>query len=438
MRRRTSPAPSATTSPGAACSREAQVRAVPSRASGGVALSLRHGRGYRGGAWHTATSLNSASREDAVTNDFGVLDAGGFTVELVSNASRRSASTRSARRCDTRYASSSSSPFYDDKLPPTLLQETTHVRQAVVKRAVQKMNTLVLELADVDRSALEKVSFRDLHRRGLARDLLRTMGRRVPQGVGTVLRVPLTWVKKTGGLHKFAGPKVLGTPGALLAVYRGDSAGPRRGRAGSRVLGGNVGGHRHAGAVRGDRGIRAGADRFQRPALRPRGGLSPAGQPPRRGAQANPGALRDHGRCSIPFAEAAAYDNANGFLVDCLHGGDTDGRTGVSIVEDLLFDRALVAHADRTQAVGDHPGPARLPALALSTGADQCALRVRRRRDRQDGQPQLSAAAIERRGLRRHAFAHDGGRLWREGDEEPLSFATTAWPIACSRITRSG
>jgi hypothetical protein len=218
-------------------------------------------------------------------------------------------------------------------MPDGSVQEVVNLRRAMCKKASRRRNVTVLEFADVDRSALEQLfPFETFTVADFPELFIDHVGKRVPQGVGTVVKVPTAYIVKSGGTYKYAGPKVLPAGvGAILAVYRGTTAGQ-----GSLVARRNT---RSAPSRRppGSRCTRS-TSRASRStstaALRDRGGLAAPGSRTPSDEIARILALYGLTVDAATFAAAAAADNAAGFLVDALYGDP--GRTGNATIEDLL------------------------------------------------------------------------------------------------------
>jgi hypothetical protein len=209
-------------------------------------------------------------------------------------------------------------------------QEIVHSRRATCRKITRRRNTTVLEFADVDRAALDKLfpfetftvaDFPDL--------FVDHVGRRVPQGVGTVVKVPLTWVKKSGGVWGFAGPKSTGS-NTLLTVYRGSQSGQGSIVSPSEYTTGTMTGVSTGLVVDVVNFTREQNDFQGRPYVLEADYLLS-------GTRTAPAEIsRILGLYGISvdgsFATASTADIAAGFLVDALYLG----RTGKAILEDLL------------------------------------------------------------------------------------------------------
>lgn len=332
-------------------------------------LQLGTVESYRGGGWSVPCIAAFSDPADNALGDFGIQEGGGFSVDVAAHADLPVdlVTAAQALRHQTCELELVTKLIGDDG---SLLSEITHVRRAVVKRATQKKNVLTLALADVDREALAAVfPFETFAVTDFPELFSEHVGRRVPQGVGTVVRVPLAWVKKTGGAQRWAGPKVVGATGTLLAVYRGDSPGRGALVASSEYLPGTL-----AAAVSGFTvhtvDFPAEQSDFQgRPYVLEADYLLPGSRQPTDEVQRLL-ALYGVATEATSFVGAAAYDAAAGFAIDALYGGD-QGRTGNAIVEDLL----RVARAWLTQTatgawaiVQDRPA---IPVMAYDATIDQ-------------------------------------------------------------------
>lgn len=213
--------------------------------------------------------------------------------------------------------------------------EVTVTRRAVCKRATRKGNTTVLTFVDIDRSALDKVfpfetftvaDFPNLHPD--------QVGWRVPQGVGTVTKVPMAWVNTTATEWIYAGPKVIGSAGTVLAVYRGSQPGQGALVDPSEYVVGTVTGA-SAGELLSITFAREQIDFQGRPYVIEIDASLPGSRLPTTEASrvlALYGITAD----TASFAAAAAYDTTAGFAIDAIYGDKDRGRTGMAILEDLL------------------------------------------------------------------------------------------------------
>lgn len=246
-------------------------------------------------------------------------------------------------------------------------QEISHTRRAVCRKVTRRRNVTVLEFADVDRAALDKpfpfetftvADFPDLY--------VDHVGRRVPQGVGTVVKVPLTWVKKSGGVWSFAGPKSTGS-NTLLAVYRGSQPGQGAVVSPTEYTAGTLTGASTGLAVDVVNFTREQIDFQGRPYVMEADYLLG-------GTRTAPAEIsRILGLYGIAvdgtFAAASTADAAAGFFVDALY----IGRTGKAILEDLLRVARgyLIQGAAGWSLVQD---VAKASAAQFDTAADQIAV----------------------------------------------------------------
>jgi uncharacterized protein YoxC len=219
-------------------------------------------------------------------------------------------------------------------MPDGSVQEVVNLRRAMCKKASRHGNVTVLEFADVDRSALEQLfPFETFKVADFPELFIDHVGKRVPQGVGTVVKVPMVWIQKSGGAWVYAGPKVLaGIPATLLAVYRGTSEGQ-----GSVVSAGE-----YTSATRtAPSGITVNTINFTReqvdfngrPYVIEADWLLPGSRTP---SDEIARVLGLYGLAvdGASFATAAAADTAGGYFVDALYSDP--GRTGNALLEDLL------------------------------------------------------------------------------------------------------
>lgn len=220
-------------------------------------------------------------------------------------------------------------------IPRTLVDgsvvETTHVRRGVFKGYTRRAQSTICRFADVDRDALEKVfPFEVFSTADFPELFIEHVGRRVTQGVGTVVKVPLTWIGKSGGVWKYAGPKVIGAPTAPLAVYRGMQ--PAQGAlvAATEYTTGTASGLQSGVKVNTVNFTKEQLDRG-RPYVLEADYLLPGSRVPA-DEIARILALYGISTDAASFAAAAAYDTAAGFLIDALY----NGKVGTAIIEDLL------------------------------------------------------------------------------------------------------
>lgn len=106
--------------------------------------------------------------------------------------------------------------------------EVTNVRRAVCKKITRKRNSTVMQFADVDLAALDRIfPFETFTVADWPNLYVGHVGQRVPQGVGTARKVPLTWIDTNGSsTWTYAATKLLGAaPVTVLTVYRGSQPG---------------------------------------------------------------------------------------------------------------------------------------------------------------------------------------------------------------------
>jgi hypothetical protein len=209
-------------------------------------------------------------------------------------------------------------------------QEISHTRRGVCRKITRRRNTTVLEFADVDRAALDRTfPFEQFTVADFPELFVDHVGRRVPQGVGTVVKMPLTWARKSGGTWSYAGPKSSGS-NTLLAVYRGSQAGQGAVVPASEYTTGTMTGASTGVVVDVVNFTREQLDFQGRPYVLEADYLLS-------GTRTAPAEIsRILGLYGISvdasFAAASTADLAAGFLVDALYLG----RTGKAILEDLL------------------------------------------------------------------------------------------------------
>lgn len=215
-------------------------------------------------------------------------------------------------------------------------QEITNLRRALCKKATRRGNVTVLEFADIDRSALDQVfPFETFTVADFPELFIDAVGKRVPQGVGTVVKVPLVQIQKSSGVFAFAGPKVLaGVAAAPLAVYRGTVAGQGAVVNAVEYTTGTRAAAVSGFAVNTVTFAREQIDFSGRPYVIEADYLLP-------GSRTAPDEivriLKAYGLTvddTATFLGAATADAAAGILVDALYGDP--GRTGNAIIEDLL------------------------------------------------------------------------------------------------------
>lgn len=298
----------------------------------GILYYLGTVEALRAGQWHAKNISAFSEPSDSFGDDFGIQQGGGFTVELVSTdtaplALQSVAAALRNQECELELVTRLH--LYDGTT-----QEIVHKRRAVVKSTTQRRNVLELQLADVDRARLEaQFPFETFKVEDFPLLFIDHVGRRVTQGVGTVVRVPLTWISNAGP-HLFAGPKVLSSSGTLLTVYRGDGDGRGAVVDPSEYTSGTAVGASSGITVNTVSFAEEQVDFNGRPYVLEADYLLPGSRLPA-DELARILALFGVTTDATTFADAAAYDASNGFAVDCLYGGDGP-RTGNAIVEDLL------------------------------------------------------------------------------------------------------
>lgn len=323
---------------------------------------------YLSGAWHTANIVDFSEPQDNAPTDFGIMEGGGFTVKLASTAdSPIDLPAIAAAVIDQEFELELRTQLLDDTGVP--IDVLTHVRRAVVKKALQRRNVLELTLADVDRTALERVyPFEAFTVEDFPELFSDHVGRLITEGVGTVLRVPLIYISNAGPFI-YAGPKVLSAPGMLLTVYRGEAEGQGAIVDASEYTAGTATGAVSGSIVNTVEFVNEQINTTGTPYILEADYLLPGSRLPADELE------RILGRYGISaevgsFTAAAAYDAVAGFLVDCLYGAE-GGRTGTAIVEDLLrVARAWLVQSDASEWALRQDRP-QIPVLEFDTAADE-------------------------------------------------------------------
>ncbi len=215
-------------------------------------------------------------------------------------------------------------------------QELTNVRRAVCKKATRKGIVTVLEFADIDRSSLDRVfPFKQFTVADFPGLYVDHVGWRIPQGVGTVTKVPMAWIATTATEWTYAGPEVIGSAGTVAAVYRGTTPGQ-----GAVV---DASEYTVSTATGASTGVQVLTVIFAREQLdfngKPYVIEIDASLPGSRYASAEASRILQLFGVTVDsttFAAALTEDTTAGSLVDALYGSRTAGRTGAAIIEDLL------------------------------------------------------------------------------------------------------
>lgn len=217
-------------------------------------------------------------------------------------------------------------------LPSGSTSEVTNTRRAVCKKAVRRGNTTVLTFADIDRAALERVFPFETFTVGEFPDLyVDHVGWRIPQGVGTVTKVPMALI--SSATYTYGGPKVIGSAGTVLAVYRGNQHGQGSLVDSSEYTVGTTaysGGTLLTVAFTREQVDFQGRQHTIDIDVSLPGSRYPSVEAER--ILALYGITAD----STSFDAAETYDTSAGFTIDALYGYQDKGRTGMAIVEDLL------------------------------------------------------------------------------------------------------
>lgn len=214
--------------------------------------------------------------------------------------------------------------------------EVTDVRSAVCKKAQRRPGRTILTFADIDLAALERAFPFDIFTAADWPEIYpEHVGRRVAQGVGTVVRVPLTWISKSGGSWKYAGPKVIGSAGTVSKVYRGTRAGDGVVVNSSEYTTGTASGASTGVTVLTVNFAREQIDFNGRPYVLEADISLPGSRSPS-SEIARILTLYGISYDSAAFTTAASNDATAGSLIDALYGGDDRARSGKAIIEDLL------------------------------------------------------------------------------------------------------
>lgn len=320
---------------------------------------------YRGGQQHRLALAAFPSPQDNQTSDFGFQTGGNVTVEIVGHTLTSAGAALRYQTCELELVTR----LYK---PDGTTEELVHLRRMVAKRLRQRGNVLVVDLADLDRDELEAIY---PSRRFTVEDwpnlFTDHVGRCIPEGVGTVIKVPLAWIDKTGGVWKYAGPRVIGSAGTLLAVYRGTEPG--------RGVVVDPSEYTASTATGSSSGVQVATVHFTREQIdgsgRPYDIEADYLLPGTRTAPAEISRiLAEYGITvnATAFSAASAFDLAAGFLIDACYGAENrgKGRKGSAIIEDLLATaRATLASnaANEWTIIQDTP---RIPALTVDTAAD--------------------------------------------------------------------
>lgn len=254
-------------------------------------------------------------------------------------------------------------------LPDGTTSEVAHTRRAVCKQAKRRGNVTVLEFADVDRAALDRVfpfeTFTVADWPGLFAE---HVGWRVPQGIGTVVKVPLAYVSNAGGAYVYAGPKVIGSAGTVSAVYRGTVQGQGAVVDASEYTVGTATGAVSGVQVRTITFTREQVDFQGRPHIIEADLVLPGS---RYAADEIARILALYGLTTdaTSFGAATTYDTAQSMVIDACYGGP-QGRTGAAIIHDLLFAARAWLTQTTTGAWGLIQDSPRASTLEFDTAAD--------------------------------------------------------------------
>lgn len=178
--------------------------------------------GYRYGLQHLGRMAEIPTPQDASVDERGIQEAGEFSVRIADPAVDEAGYSGFLG-----LAASWRGVLVDVELVTRIKREDgtdaelVNERRAAVKRASRRDNVLTLDLSEVDRQALEQlVPSRTFTTADWPELYVEHVNRPVPEGVGTVLKVPLTYVVKTGGTYKYAACRVIGGTPVVLTLYR--------------------------------------------------------------------------------------------------------------------------------------------------------------------------------------------------------------------------
>lgn len=221
------------------------------------------------------------------------------------------------------------------------VQETSNVRLAKVKRVTRRGNRTILTMADIDRDALERVyPFEKYTVADFPELFIDHVGWYVTQGIGTLRKVPLVLISKTGGVWKYGVAKAIGpVPLTVLAVYRGHQPGqgaviPVAEYTSSLAVGATTGLVVHTINFTREQ-IDFDGKQFvlEADVIQPNFGPTNAPEEIRRVLTAFGIATE-----TASFGAASGYDQTAGLNIDPCYGIRDKGRKGIAILEDLLLN----------------------------------------------------------------------------------------------------
>lgn len=205
--------------------------------------------------------------------------------------------------------------------------ELVNERRGVVKSARRRKHLLTLEVADVDRSAFDQlIPAKRFTVADWPKLFVDHVGRPITQGVGTVRKMPLTYIDNTAGAFKYAGPEVIGSAATLLTLYRNNRVvSPAEYVTGTAAAGGNT--VFTATFTKEQADFNGSLYELTADFLCP--GSRLAADEVRRVL-----GLLGVGVDASSFDIAALYHNLEGIRVDCAYATP---RPGTTIIQDLLF-----------------------------------------------------------------------------------------------------
>lgn len=172
--------------------------------------------GWRYGLEHVAAIAGFPEVTDSQVDDFGIIERGTVKVEIA-DAANTYLGLLTAWRNQKLDLELVTRLYREDGTSVELVKEV----RGVVKQTSRKGITLGFDLADVDRSALDTLFPSKTYVTADWPELFQDhVNRPIPQGAGTVLKVPLTYLVKTGGLWKYGVGEVTGAMPTILALYR--------------------------------------------------------------------------------------------------------------------------------------------------------------------------------------------------------------------------
>lgn len=190
----------------------------------GPALAVTHRFGtvdaYRMGGNHIAGIAEFPAPQDAHSGDFGIAESGRVAVKIADMSVPFAGAVLDTlmgwrnelvdlELVTRRYRADGSHV------------ETVNERRGVVKGVARQGLAVTLDIADMDRSALEAlIPSKTFTIADWPKLFVDHVGRPIPQGVGTVRKMPLVYLDNTLGAYKYGGPEVIGAPGEVLTVYR--------------------------------------------------------------------------------------------------------------------------------------------------------------------------------------------------------------------------